>query len=69
MAVVRACLDGTHSLVFCSSPEDADRWRADLAALVPDEVSEGLVEYSWPGQHAPRPVPPYPFGEPDFDGE
>ena len=37
-------------LVHCTSPEDADRWRADVLRLVPDDVVGDLLTFTWPGR-------------------
>lgn len=40
----------TKVLVHCTSPEDADRWRADVLRLVPDDVVGDLLTFTWPGR-------------------
>lgn len=37
-------------VVHCTSPEDADRWRADVLRLVPDDVVGDLLTFTWPGR-------------------
>lgn len=47
--LVRVILDGQTITLYCTSPEDADRWRVDVEALLPTDVIGDLLTFTWPG--------------------
>lgn len=37
-------------LVHVTSPEDADRFRADVFKLIPEDLVGDLLSFTWPGR-------------------